>query len=77
MYAVALRPAVGERERSPRLWLRSGVGPTWARGDLGRVAQGLASSTGIKIWWEKGEGGGGGEGGEREETEPHWNVHKV
>lgn len=63
-YVAALRPVVGERERSPRLWQRSGTGLTCARKDLGRVAKGQASSTAINIWmgkvrksrrtWEKG-----------------------
>ena len=75
-YAAPLRPRVGERRRSPRLWQRSGSGPTWTRGDLGRVAQGLASSTAIKVWREteeeeveeedEEEGGGGGGRGRRE-----------
>lgn len=58
-YVAVRRPKVGEWERSPRLWQRSGTGTTCAWVGLGRVAQGLASSTGR-------EGGSEGEVRERE-----------
>lgn len=42
-----------------------------SEGGSGRVAQGLASSTGIKVWREREEEEEGGGSGKREEREPH------
>lgn len=50
---AALRTKGGERDRSPRLWQRSGPEPARARRGRGRVEQGLASATGVPVRQER------------------------